>query len=202
MSVVQLGLLLAIFAPFALALWVAYQRGPRASTNRANRPDIVAEFPLTRVSFAAETMEIEPAVRSAADAVHHEARARFVQIELAVRPGTKAHVDPRALRSALHATVLTAVHATPGGQVLITTQTLGSQLHIRITDDGRNADQLTRERQARGAEELIALQGGSIAVEVRSGRGTTVTIRLPLPGDMGDELSDSIEVAAFEDQAA
>jgi signal transduction histidine kinase len=74
--------------------------------------------------------------------------------------------------------VATAIYESPGGQVLVSVLPLGSEMHIAVTDDGRGADQRLRETMARGAEQLIALQGGRIAVEARA-QGTTVTVRMP-----------------------
>ena len=190
MSIVQLGLVFAICAPFILAIWVAFVHRPPLLVPEAASPDAIGEFALTHASFEAETIDLEQAVRTVADAVGDLSRARSVRVELAIRPGTKVRVDPNALRFALRSTVMNAICATPGGQVLIAATTLGSQLHVRITDDGANADQLAREGLARGATALIALQGGSIAIEARPGQGTTVTVRLPLPGDQGSSPGD------------
>jgi signal transduction histidine kinase len=97
-------------------------------------------------------------------------------------------VAPGTLGIALRQTMLTAIHAAAGGQVLVTAMALGSQLHIRVTDDGPGADQLNREALTREAQTLIALQGGSVVVEARPGKGTTVSIRLPLPSTAGQEI--------------
>jgi signal transduction histidine kinase len=112
------------------------------------------------------------------------------------------HVDPGALRKALRETMLIAIRAAPGGQVLVTALTLGSQLHIRITDDGLGADQRDREMLTRSAEASIALQGGSIAVEVRPGHGTMVTVRLPLPGKAGEDVYVLKQLPVLAAQAA
>jgi hypothetical protein len=196
MSIVQMGLLAAISAPFALSIWIAYAR----------RPMVIAEedgasegFAQSRSGFAAETLMLEPAVRVAARALQREARANFVQVELAIDPWIKAHVDPNVLGTALRVTMLAAIRATPGGQVLVTGMTLGGQPHIRVTDDGKDTDQLTREGLIRGVGEMIALQGGFVGVEVRPGRATTVTIRLPSAGDRSGAFD---ETPAMADQAA
>lgn len=102
-------------------------------------------------------------------------------MQLAVKAGLQARVDPNALRIVLRTILLTAIRSSPGGDVLITASSLGRQLRIGVMDDAGQADQRTRESLAREAGELIALQGGSVIVEARPGRGTTVTIRLPSP---------------------
>ena len=60
---------------------------------------------------------------------------------------------------------------------------LGTELNIAVTDDARNVDLATRESMARDAGDLIAMQGGRMAIEARAGFGTTVTVRLPLPAE-------------------
>jgi len=190
-SIVQLGLLFAIATPFALAAWIAHRRKPEVLLSADATPDSTAGSPLACAGFAAETLDIEPVVRVVADALSQLARTHTVHIELAVTPGLQAHIDPNALRLALRAAIFTAIRATPGGQVLVTGATVGGQSHIRVTDDGKDANQLTRESLARDAEELIALQGGSIAVDVTTGRGTTVTLRLPPPGVSDGVLDQS-----------
>jgi signal transduction histidine kinase len=187
MSVVYLGLLLAICTPFGLAVWVASRHKPSAPMSQEAILDGLGEFPPARVSFAAETLDVEPAVRAAADALLPLAHANSVQMQLAVSQLIKVRVDPDALRFALRATIHTAIRATPGGQVLVTAVVNGGRLHIRIVDDGTGADQNSRESLAREASDLIALQGGSIMIEARRGRGTTVTMRLPLPTGPAEE---------------
>jgi len=131
--------------------------------------------------FESDTIELETAVRAAAEALSRAARPDWVRIDFAVNKGMMVYVNPSALRTALRETMLTAIRATPGGHVLVTAQVLGSQLHMRVTDDGPNTDLRCRKALARGAEALIALQGGSVAVDTRTGQRSTVTLRLPLP---------------------
>jgi len=113
-------------------------------------------------------LELEPVVRSAAEAVHAHARSLSGPGRTGRQSrGRKTRVDPNALKVALRLTLLNAINATPSGQVLVTGTALGGQLHIRVTDDGACANQRDREGLARAAEQWFALQGGSIAVEAR-----------------------------------
>jgi hypothetical protein len=200
MSSVQLAVLFAISAPFILAVWVAYMHWPRSPTSggarREELPGSAGVGP-RRGRFAAETLELEPEVRAAADSIAGLARENSVRLELAVDPRTTVRVDPIVLGTVLRSLIGTAARSTFSGQVLVTAVTLGTQMHIRIVDDGRGADQTSREIDAREAGEMIALQGGSVAVEVKSGQGTTVTIRLPLPGSPTD-LSEMRALAEQE----
>jgi signal transduction histidine kinase len=197
MSNIHLGLLFAIFAPFAIASWVASRR---LRKNEALMPEDVVEIRPISLRFEAVTLDVESAVRGAADAVHTLARELGVRIELAVMPRTKVRVDPTALRVALEAAMRIAIRATPSGQVLVTATILGGQLHIRIVDDGTNTDQLSREGLVRETEVLISLQGGSIAVETRPGQGTAVTIRLPRPIEVSAEINEPENLSSLADQ--
>ena len=180
MNSVQLGLLSAATAPFLLAIWAAF-------LNRQLAPAAVLDPPSgflpSGTRFAAETLNLAAMAQVVAEALEPLAHAHHVRICLAVPQGMTVRADPGALRMALRETLLTAMRATPGGQVMLSALTVGTESHIRITDDGAEARQQRRESMARGAEELIALQGGRLIVVARPGRGTTVTIRLPMPGE-------------------
>jgi signal transduction histidine kinase len=198
MNMVQLGLLIVICTPFALAILLASRRRMANHVIELAQPD---ELMPVRFNFEAVILEVEPALRAVAEAAHPLARTLFVHVELAMRPGTRLRVDPIVFRAVLQAAIGVAIRATPGGQVLISGSTLGGQLHIRIVDDGTNTDQQYREGLIREASTLIALQGGSTIVEARSGLGTTVTLRLPLPRDVNAEPDEFDEVPDLADQA-
>lgn len=205
MSIVLPGLLLTLGAPFGLAVWIAFTHRRRTTASERAVADQTARAvrPAAGSRFAAEAVDLEPAIREVAAALASVARAHLVRIDLAVSDAMTVHMDPTVLGMALRETMLTAIQAAAGGQVLVTTLTLGSQLHIRVTDDGLGADQQDREVSTRGAEALIALQGGSLAVEARPGRGTTVTVRLPLPGKAGgEEMSSLTQFPVLANQAA
>ena len=195
MSIVQSGLPLALAMPFILAAWIALVHRQRVSMSQTG-PYATAE------TGGADPVDLEAALREAVIAVDSVARSRWVRIEVAAGAPMAVPVNPSALRTALRDTMLTAINAAPGGQVLVTAATLGRQLHIRITDDGPGTDQGVRETSMRQTEALIALQGGSIAVEARPGRGTTVTMRLPMPATAEREASGSAQLPVLADQAA
>ena len=132
--------------------------------------------------FQATTVDLAAAILATAVALEPLARAHWVRFDLAIAPETNVRVDRNALGMALRETMTTAVRATPGGRVVITAASLGSQMHVRIADDGWGDDQWTREASVRDASASIALQGGSVSVQATSGRGTTVTVRLAMPG--------------------
>ena len=197
MSIVQAGLLLAFCTPFAAAPWIAFTH--RARTTARDHAAPIAE-PVA-IGFAATMVDLESAIRQAA-LIDTPAGSRRARIELAVSAAAAVHVDPNALETALRDTLRSAIDAAAGGQVLVTTATPGRQLHIRVTDDGPGVDQQRREMSLRAAQTLIALQGGSMTVEARTGRGTTVTIRLPLPAGAEAETIEAARPPVLVDQAA
>jgi hypothetical protein len=190
MNFLQMALLFVIAAPFGLAVWVAFQhRKPSGSDGRAVSDEEI-QVGATRPSFKANVLHLEAEVRAVADTLAEEARVQYVRVQLAVFPGSKVHMDWNALWRSLRATMRTAIQAAPGGNVLVTGKQVGNEMHIVVMDDGTFTDQLSRGSLAREAQTLIALQGGSVIVEARRGHGTTVTIRLPLPREVGVESRD------------
>jgi hypothetical protein len=205
MTIVQSWLPLALSMPFVLATWIGFVDRHRCVVSQDNgtyATVATGNIDPAISCFDATFVDLEIALCEAALAVEAAARARWVRIELALGASMTVPVDPRTLRTALLDTMLSAINAAPGGQVLVTATTLGSQLHIRITDDSPETDQPGREIALRQTESLIALQGGSIVVEVRTGRGTTVTIRLPVPAIIEQAASDATQRPVLADQAA
>jgi two-component system, cell cycle sensor histidine kinase PleC len=205
MSIVQSGLPVALSVPFILATWIAFMHRRRvAARPGTGQYAAVGAGGLNPgdACFAAATVDLEAALRKAAEAANSSARLGWVRIDLALGAAMMVPVDPTAFGMVLCETMLTAIRAAPGGQVLVTTATLGSQLHIRVTDDGAGADQWLRETAMRQTEALIALQGGSIAVDARPGRGTTVTIRLPMPAPAEGEPNALAQLPVLADHDA
>jgi hypothetical protein len=187
MSFVNIGLSLAVATPVALAVWVACRQRQPPSTPDRGEPMVDVEIGATRACFKAETLELDAEVRAVAEWLAEEAADRYVSLQFAVNPGSRVHADWNALWMMLRSTMRTAIQATPGGHVLVTARPVGMEMYILVMDDGANASQSARESLAREASTLVALQGGSLAVEARRGRGTTITLRLPLPA-----ISDAV----------
>jgi signal transduction histidine kinase len=154
------------------------------------------------VSFGATGYELEVALHDAVLSLNSVACSKWVRIELVVAVPITGPVDPRTWRSALREIMLTAINAAPGGQVLVTAATYNRRLRICVTDDGPGTDQYDRETSVRGIEALVALPGGSIAVEARPGLGTSVTIRLPIPLPAEPEANGSERIPMLAEQAA
>jgi hypothetical protein len=189
---------LALSTPFILAAWIAFRQRQRTTDPQV---EALEADPLD-LCLVSPAVDLDAALREALVAVAPVARSRWVRMELAVGAAMIVPVDPGALRMAVRDSLLSAIDATPGGQVLITAATPGRQLHIRIIDDGPGIDQQAREISMRRTKALIALQGGSIAIEARSGRGTAVTIRLAMPALAEHEASGSMQLLVLADQDA
>ena len=204
MSIVQSGLPLALSIPFILVVWVAFVHRRRLTAQRSpfHAETEKAGGTPAEPALAPRSADLEVALREALVAADPVARSLWVRMELAVDAAMTVPVDPDALRIAVRDILLAAINATPGGQVLVTAVTLGRQLHIRITDDGPGADQRHREASMRQAETMIALQGGSIAVEAQPGRGTSVVIRLPVSASAGEEPGSAMQLRLLAHQAA
>jgi len=206
MSIVQLGLSLAVAMPFILAawIWIVFLHRQRATACQAGPHALVEAGGVDPVDhgLVAASVDLEAALRDAVLVVEAAARSRWVKLELAVSPAMTVPMDPSILRMVLRDIMLTAINAAPQGQVLVAAATLGRELHVRITDDGSGADQQVRETSLRQTKALVALQGGSIAIEARQGRGTTVTIRLPMHAAAQREASGSMQPPVLADQAA
>ena len=207
MDTLYLISLLAI-APFAMALLVAStRRRRRLAPAEAGRswPD--------RGDFAGEAVDLSRLLPDVAESLMPLAQELGTRIQFAVSPGRTVRAHAGGLAAAVRETMETAIRAAPGGAVLVSVLPLGQQIHIAVTDDSPHADRAAREALARGAEAAIALRGGSVAVEIRPGQGTTVTLRLPAPrgvpegeppkgGLAGDETAGARETARERRDAA
>jgi signal transduction histidine kinase len=200
MTIVQSGLPLALSIPLLAATWIAFV-GRRRSAVRHNDGTYVTAA-TGSINATSDFVDLVAAIHEAVLAAESVANLRWVRIELALEASMAVLVDPGVLRTALLDTILSAINAAPGGEVLITAATLGSQLHIRITDDSPETDQFRREMTLRQTRALIALQGGSIAVEAQKGRGTTIAMRLPFPATVEQTADILVEPSVLADQAA
>jgi signal transduction histidine kinase len=207
MSIIQSGLPLVPALPFLVAAWIAFMHRQRltAGPDTARCAAAAIGDADGNLGHGAEGGDLEAALYEAVAAVDAVARARWVRIELAVAPAISVTMDPGALQTALRDTMLTAIDAASGGQVLVTAVTPGGQLHIRITDDGPGTGPQLRKTSLQQTAAWIVSQGGSVAVDARPSRGTTVTIRLPMQAATGQYATapdGPAQRAALADQAA
>jgi signal transduction histidine kinase len=200
MSIVQSGLLLAVLMPFLLITWIGFGHRHRSTVEQDYTTYTAFEDDPTDQRFDAIS-DLNAVLRDTVLAVNSLARSKWVRIESALQTPIIVPMNADALRTALDNALRTSIHATPGGQVLVTATMSGTQVCIRITDDGPGTDQQVRETSMRRIEASLAVQGGSILVEARPGRGTTVTIAAPLFSAVDRPVIEPEQLPVLADQA-
>ncbi len=157
------------------------------------------EFSSSRAPVA-ERVDLNVLAGRAADLLHHEATRR--QVTLTVRPAPVLPLVPAGdgqFRQVLIALLMNALEATPaGGHVVLETRRGDGEVSVVVSDDGAGMAPETRDRifapffttkpagQGLGlglsiCHAIVTAQRGTIAVDSVSGRGTTVTVSLPIP---------------------
>lgn len=156
-----------------------------------------ASLELERQDVAIELWLAELAVRGEV-----LARERGVSFEADLLADGQASIDPRRIEQAILVLVDNAAkYGAPGGLVTLRTASLDGQLTIAVGDDGPGIDETdlphiferfyrvdkTRTRSLGGAglglpiaRTIVEAHGGRITAESQVGRGTTMTVRLPL----------------------
>ncbi len=106
-------------------------------------------------------------------------------------------LDREAFRQALLNLIINAKQAMPdGGQLLVRTSTQGGMVEIHLIDSGCGMDDRTLSKMFEAffstkpggsglglptTEKIVAAHGGRIRVQSDVGRGTQITIELPVP---------------------
>jgi signal transduction histidine kinase len=142
-------------------------------------------FDLGRMPFVGGVLDVAAEVRDVLAQLAAEAARHLVRLEFAVQPELSVHADRLALRAVLSELVGNAVEHAPGGRVLVSAVRLGGRVQIAVIDDGAGPEAALQEAALREVAQVVALQGGTIDVEVHPGEGTTVLVRLPEPADTG-----------------
>ncbi len=132
---------------------------------------------------------------------HDEAAERGAPIEVALEAGAIAPVagEPVSLREAMLNLILNAIEAMPdGGKITVRSWQTDGHVHCMITDTGVG---MPREVRRRALEPFFTTKGpkttglglsvaygaatrygGALAIDSADGRGTTVTMTLPVAG--------------------
>ncbi|MEP9348509.1 HAMP domain-containing sensor histidine kinase [Xanthobacter sp. KR7-225] len=185
---------------------------------------------LSRVEAGAYQLDFEPVdaaelVSGCVEMMQVEAARRAVAIRAGLGARLpKVEADRRALRQILINLIANAVKFTPdGGRVQVVLRTEAERLCVRVRDSGpgMGPEELKRlgepffqagdaDQRARGSglglavvKGLIGLHGGSFEVDSVLGRGTCVTVRLPLarPARDGVDAPTGEVVAPFAPRA-
>ncbi|PTQ07400.1 histidine kinase [Sphingomonas oleivorans] len=155
--------------------------------------------------LAAEPVAIAMLVRDAAADAADVARARGLSLTFNIPADSSIVIgDSRRLRQGVDHILRNALSYTQdGGRILVRTAIVGGMVEIVISDNGPGMPAHQRERmlqrfnggapaQGDGASspglglplthQLVEAHGGTLDLQSEEGRGTTVTIRLPLAG--------------------
>ncbi|WP_279477855.1 PAS domain-containing sensor histidine kinase [Aureimonas sp. SK2] len=173
-----------------------------------------------RLVLAHEEIDLPAIVAEAIRIVEVPAHSKSLAIGVAIPDALPLMGDRRATKQIMLNLLANAVKFTaPGGEVRVRTRLRGQHAVITIVDNGigipREAlkslgkpfeqveNELTRTHKGTGlglaiARSLIELQGGTMSITSRPGRGTAVSFRLPCPGC----LEASAEPAAALSRAA
>lgn len=127
-------------------------------------------------------LDLEMELGACVQARDARAADRHVRLETAIQPELTVRADAGALRQAVLDVLDNAIGHSNGGRVLLAAGRHGGRVQIVVLDDGAAVDRAEQEAHLRGAERLVALQGGTFDISVRPDAGSTVTIRLPEPG--------------------
>lgn len=153
--------------------------GPGEAQGQATAP--LSDFVPTRRPLAADQLDVELELRACVQARDARAVDRHVRLETAIQPELTVRADAGALRQAVLDVLDNAIGHSNGGRVLVAAGRHGGRVQIAVLDDGAAVDRAEQEAHLRGAERLVALQGGTFDISVRPGAGSTVVIRLPEP---------------------
>lgn len=159
-----------------------------------------------KLAMELDPLELAPVIEAAADVVRPTAEAKGIRIvtELPDRPMVVAG-DSNRLQQIVWNLLSNAIKFTPsGGRVLLKVQELGSQVEIRVTDDGQGISQdflpfvfdrfrqadstTTRQHGGLGlglaiARHLVEIHGGTIrATSDGKDKGSTFVVLLPRLG--------------------
>lgn len=155
-----------------------------------------------------EAVDLAAAVPDIAASLDGARRARDVRIEVSAGPASVAWADPGHLARAIRNVIANAIaHSPPGGTVKVATERAGGVVRVRVSDQGsgiasadvehvferfyradaaRATDPATGRPAGLGlgltiARELLAANGGRIAVERTGPAGTAFLIEVPVP---------------------
>lgn len=154
------------------------------------------------IRLAPEIVELDPVLADCQRVVWGRAMEKGLHLQCHVLPGIRLKADRRALKQIALNLLSNAVKFTPdGGAVTLRGRVRGGMATIAIEDNGigipkdalhklgrpfeQVESQLTKRYQGSGlglaiAKSLVEMHGGTMRIHSILGKGTTVTVRLPL----------------------
>ena len=163
-----------------------------------------------KFELAPQRLSTEPVARSVLRLFGEQATATGVRLELRVEAAAASiRADERALKQMLINLISNALKFAPRGTAIeIAARTAEDATEISVTDRGigiapedigkavapfsQLGDPMTRRHEGTGlglslVKALVELHGGSLAIESRPGRGTTVRLRFPARAETSPE---------------
>jgi signal transduction histidine kinase len=155
------------------------------------------------VALERERVDLAGLVRTVADRMEPAAKAKGLRFKAVIGEGTGSiSGDHRRLRESLEHVLRNAVAYTDKGEVRLVTRGDAAQVEILIADSGRGIDEehqarvferFTRFGESRGeaalglglplTRQFIEAHGGTVQLQSKEGRGTSILITLPRAGE-------------------
>ncbi len=129
----------------------------------------------------ATTFDVETALRAAAAPIVSLLACRKARLDIAVRPGLTVRTDRATLQDIVRAVLRRAVLDTVAETLLLTAAPEPGRIRIAVTDDAPTTATTVRQSALRDTAALLAMQGGSMQIDVRPGQGTIVALYWPAP---------------------
>jgi signal transduction histidine kinase len=150
---------------------------------RQGRPVAESRFELGVTPFVGGELDVAAEARDVLRQLDSLAARQLVDLEYAIQPELTLRADRRAFREILSDLVTAAIEQAPCGHVLLGAARTGGRVHVVVTDDGGKPNREMRLSKLQSAERLAALHGATMEVDIRTGEGTTVFLRLPVTGN-------------------
>lgn len=123
-------------------------------------------------------LDLDTEIRSALNTSAKMLAERRVRVEIALQPRTAARMPRERFQDIFGAMLLHAVTSCPGGRMLITAVRQANGVQVSVTHEDGGTDRQTQEAHLRRPQELAALQGARLDIDVRPGTSTTLLFRL------------------------
>lgn len=155
-----------------------------------------------QLKLAPREIDLESVARPIFESFEAKARGKGLTLELEAKQPVRVEADPDRLAQVFVNLLDNAIrHTQPGGRVKLTLESRGSEAVARVRDTGegipyRDVPRIferfyvvdrSRGRASGGAglglaivKTIVDAHGGSISAESALGRGTSVTVRLPI----------------------
>lgn len=179
-----------------------YQEVQLAVQRMTELTDSLLEFSRTRASLRPTYGSIRTAIENAVHAVRSNPEFHNATVEIRQSGAAEGWFDHRKLERVFFNLILNACEAMPGraGQIEIELTDTGSQVDIRVRDNGRGVPTSIRNTVfepfvSQGKEngtglgltvvqKIVQDHGGEITIESTSSEGTTFRITIPHPATL------------------